>query len=127
MKICERTFGEKTALAGELVEFRFYRLGEAVLTAEYLVVLASNVGFSELQRHGGPTFSYCEEELLADRVRAKRQHFLAIGPREVTRWANELPREDPERWARVEGKRLTTGWYPGFARRNGFKMVSKKD
>ena len=68
MTIYETMFGEKTALVSELVESRFSRLDEAALTAKYLVALASNVEFSELQRHGGLTFSYREEELLADRV-----------------------------------------------------------
>ena len=62
-----------------------------------MVALASDAEFADLHRRGGPTFSYREEELLANRVRAKRQHFLAIRPKEVMRWANELLREDPER------------------------------
>ena len=31
------------------------------------------------------------------------------------------------RWAETDGEGLTTGWFRGFARRNGFKMVCKKD
>jgi len=118
-------WGHKTALARELVESQFSRLGEAALTPKYLVALASNEQFSELRRQGGPLFSYHEEKLLADRVRRKRQHFQAIRPREVTRWANELLEKDPERWAKTNGDGVTTGWYPGFARRNGFTMVTK--
>lgn len=82
--IRETAVGEKTALARDLVESRFSRLGEPVLTAKYLVALASDEEFSELRRRGGPIFSYREEESLADRVRRKRQHFLAVRPREVT-------------------------------------------
>ena len=126
-EVRETAVGEKTALARDLVESRFSRLGEPALTAKYLVALASDEEFSELRRRGGPIFSYREEESLADRVRRKRQHFLAVRPREVTRWANEVLQKDPERWAKTNGEGLTTGWYPGFARRNGFKMVSKKD
>ena len=87
--IRETPVGDKTALARDLVESEFSRLGEVALTAKYLVALASDAEFAELRRRGGPTFSYREDELLADRVRAKRQHFLAIRPKEVTRWANE--------------------------------------
>ena len=119
--------GNKTALARDLVESRFSRLGEPALTAKYLVALASDEEFSELHRRGGPTFSYREEERLADRVRIRRAHFLAIRPREITRWANEMLEKDEERWAKTHGEGLTTGWFPGFARRNGFKVVSKKD
>ena len=126
-EIRETTVGEKTALARDLVESRFSCLGEPALTAKYLVALASDEEFSDLRRRGGPIFSFREEESLADRVRGKRQHFLAIRPREVTRWANVMLQKDPERWAKTNGEGLTTGWYPGFARRNGFKMVSKKD
>ena len=90
MMIRETPVVDKTALAEDLVESRFSRLGEAALTAKYLVVLASDAEFSELQRRRGSTFSYREKDSLVDRVRAKRQHFLAIRPREVTRWANEL-------------------------------------
>ena len=126
--IRENPVGDKTALARQLVETNFSRLGEAALTAKYLVALASDADFAELRRLGGPTFSYKEEKSLADRVRAKREHFLAIRPKEVTRWANgRLLRKDDERWAKTRGEGLTTGWFRGFARRNGFKMVSKKD
>lgn len=43
------------------------------------------------------------------------------------RWANELLREDPEQWAKTNGEGVTTGWYLGFARQNGFQKVSKND
>ena len=71
--------GDKTALARELVESQFSRLGEAALTPKYLVALASNEEFFELRRQGGPLFSHHEEKLLADRVHRKRQHFQAMG------------------------------------------------
>ncbi len=79
--IRETPVGDKTALARDLVESQFSRLCEAVLTAKYLVALASDAKFAELRRLGGPTFSYTEEQLLTDRVRAKRQYFLAIRPK----------------------------------------------
>lgn len=126
-RIRETPVGDKTALARQLVETNFSRLSEAALTAKYLVALASDAEFAELRRRGGPIFSYREEQSIVDRVRAKREHFLAIRPKEVTRWANELLRKDDERWAKTRGEGLTTGWFRGFARRNGFKMVSKKD
>ena len=94
---------------------------------EYTPSHAEYVEFAELRRRGGPIFSYREEQSIADRVRAKREHFLAIRPKEVTRWADEMLRKDPDRWAETRGEGLTTGWFRGFARRNGFKMVSKKD
>ena len=43
------------------------------------------------------------------------------------RWANEILQNDPERWAKTNGDGVTTGWYPGFARRNGFTVVTKKN
>ena len=110
-EIRETTVGEKTALARDLVESRFSRLGEPALTAKYLVALASDEEFSDLRRRGGPIFSFREEESLADRVRRKRQHFLAVRPREVTRWANVMLQKDPERWAKTNGEGLTTGWH----------------
>ena len=76
MIIRETPLGDKTAVARQLVETNFSRLGEAALTAKYLVALASEAEFAELHRRGGSTFSYREGELLANRVRAKGQHFL---------------------------------------------------
>ena len=89
--------------------------------------MTMSLAASLLRYRGSPTFSYRVETLFADRVCAKLQYFLAIRPREVTRWASELLQKDPERWAKTNSEGLTTGWYPGFTRRNGFKMVSKKD
>ena len=61
--------------------------------------------------------------MLTNRVRVKPQHFLAICPKEATRRANELLRRDPEQ-AKTNGEGLTTGWFRGFARRNG-KLLRK--
>ena len=116
--IRETPVGDKTALTRRLVQSRFSRLGEAALTAKYLVALAPDAEFAELRRLGGPTFSFTEGKMLTNRIRAKRQHFLAICPKEVTRRANELLRRDPEQ-AKTNGEGLTTGWFRGFARRNG--------
>ena len=59
--IRETPVGDKMALARRLVETNISRLGEAALTAKYLVALASDAEFAELRRRGGPTFSYREE------------------------------------------------------------------
>ena len=74
-EVRETAVGEKTAIARDLVEPRFSRLGEPALTAKYLVALASDEEFSELRRRGGPIFSYREEESLADRVRRSPRFF----------------------------------------------------
>lgn len=56
MIIRETPVGDKTALARDLVEPQFSRLGEAALTTKYLEALASDEEFAELHRRGGPTF-----------------------------------------------------------------------
>ena len=125
--IRQEPVGTKTALARTLIESEFSRTGAPSLTPKYLVSLASDEDFSELRRRGGPLLTCSEETMLADRVRRRRQHFLAVRPREVTGWANGILEKCPERWARTNSEGLTTGWYPGFAKRNGFKMVTKKN
>ena len=47
---------DKMALARQLVESQFSRLGEVALTVKFLVALASDAEFAELRRLGGPTF-----------------------------------------------------------------------
>ena len=76
--IRETPVGSKTALNRRLVQSRFCRLGEAALTAKYLVALAPDAEFANSRRLGGPTFSFTEEKCLPIAFARASQHFLAI-------------------------------------------------
>ena len=120
------TEGNKRELARKLVTERFSRLGAAAISPKHLVALSSDGDWTELQRRGGPLFTTDEEVHLANTVRKKRAHFMAIRAKDVMRQANEILRRDPERWAMTAGEGVTKGWYTRFAGRQGFKIVSKK-
>jgi len=119
--------GQKSARARDLITERFTKLGTPALTFKHLVELASDENFDELKRRGGPLFTTSEEETIAARIRASRSHYCAIYPRQVICWANGLLQQDSERWDATGGEGCTRGWFRGFAKRNGFKMHTKKD
>ena len=106
--------GGRSERATQLFAEKLSLTGEPAVTAKYLVRLASDENFEELRRRGGPIFTTAEEETLAAKVRQKRSHYLAVYPREVVRWANELLCQDEARWALTNGEGLTSGWFAGY-------------